>query len=120
MHFDAVTCRAVKHAPCELCCGAGTYITQHISTSVVTKRIMNGTMLWVQDGKTEYKSVTVSDNATAREFMDFYLDDPSRHTWVCRAKSLECKCMTRLYCHVLVHMHLHAVLVHIHAAYPEL
>ena len=37
----------------------------------------------LQDGKTEYKSVTVADDATAQEFMDFYLDDPSRHTWVC-------------------------------------
>ena len=36
----------------------------------------------VQSGKTEYKSVTVADNATAEEFMDFYLDDPSRPTWV--------------------------------------
>lgn len=33
------------------------------------------------DGKTEYKSTTVADDATAEEFMDFYLDDPSRHTW---------------------------------------
>lgn len=37
----------------------------------------------VQNGKTEYKSVTVADNATAEEFMDFYLDDASRPTWVC-------------------------------------
>lgn len=37
----------------------------------------------VQDGKTEYKSMTVADDATAQEFMDFYLDDPSRHSWVC-------------------------------------
>ena len=37
----------------------------------------------VQNGKTEYKSVTVADNATAEEFMDFYLDDSSRPTWVC-------------------------------------
>lgn len=36
----------------------------------------------VQSGKTEYKSVTVAENATAEEFVDFYLDDPSRHTWV--------------------------------------
>ena len=36
-----------------------------------------------QNGKTEYKSVTVADNATAEEFMDFYLDDSSRPTWVC-------------------------------------
>ena len=36
----------------------------------------------MQSGKTEYKSVTVAENATAEEFMDFYLDDPSRHTWV--------------------------------------
>ncbi|KAL0041449.1 hypothetical protein WJX79_003695 [Trebouxia sp. C0005] len=33
------------------------------------------------DGKTEYKSTTVADDATAEEFMDFYLDDSSRHTW---------------------------------------
>ena len=36
----------------------------------------------LQDGKTEYKSTTVADDATAEEFMDFYLDDSSRHTWV--------------------------------------
>ena len=36
----------------------------------------------MQSGKTEYKSVTVADDATAEEFMDFYLDDSSRHTWV--------------------------------------
>ena len=24
----------------------------------------------------------MADDATAEEFMDFYLDDPSRHTWV--------------------------------------
>ncbi|KAK9785505.1 hypothetical protein WJX73_000678 [Symbiochloris irregularis] len=33
------------------------------------------------DGKTDYKSLTVSDNATAEEFMDFYLDDDSRSVW---------------------------------------
>lgn len=33
------------------------------------------------NGKTEYKSVTVADDATAEEFMDFYLDDSTRHTW---------------------------------------
>ena len=38
--------------------------------------------MFLQDGKTEYKSTTVADDATAEEFMDFYLDDPSRHTWV--------------------------------------
>ena len=36
----------------------------------------------LQDGKTEYKSTTVADDATAEEFMDFYLDDSFRHTWV--------------------------------------
>ena len=36
----------------------------------------------MQNGKTEYKSVTVADDATAEEFMDFYLDDSTRHTWV--------------------------------------
>jgi hypothetical protein len=29
-------------------------------------------------GKTEYKSVTISPNATAREFSDLYLDDDFR------------------------------------------
>lgn len=32
-------------------------------------------------GKSEYKSVTVSSNATAQEFMDFYLDDDVRPNW---------------------------------------
>lgn len=29
-------------------------------------------------GKTEYKSVTISPNATAREFSDLFLDDDFR------------------------------------------
>jgi hypothetical protein len=33
------------------------------------------------DGKTEYKSVTISPNATAREFSDLYLDDDFRRNW---------------------------------------
>ncbi len=32
-------------------------------------------------GKTEYKSVTLSEDATAQEFMDFYLDDDVRPKW---------------------------------------
>jgi len=36
----------------------------------------------VQDGKTDYKSVTVASNATAEEFMDFYFDDNVRMKWV--------------------------------------
>eukprot|EP00887_Chlorella_sp_A99_P003282 scaffold9.g3282.t1 len=35
----------------------------------------------VPGGKTEYKSVTVAEDATAEEFMDFYLDDDSRPKW---------------------------------------
>ncbi|KAK9816837.1 hypothetical protein WJX72_005705 [[Myrmecia] bisecta] len=35
----------------------------------------------VPGNATEYKSVTVADDATAEEFMDFYLDDPTRHKW---------------------------------------
>jgi len=35
-----------------------------------------------QGNKTEYKSVTVASDATAEEFMDFYLDDPTRPKWV--------------------------------------
>lgn len=36
----------------------------------------------MQDGKTDYKSVTVAEDATAQEFMDFYLDDDIRAKWV--------------------------------------
>jgi hypothetical protein len=36
----------------------------------------------LQDGKTEYKSVTVAEDSTAEEFMDFYLDDDTRPKWV--------------------------------------
>ena len=39
-------------------------------------------MLLLQNGKTEYKSVTVAEDSTAEEFMDFYLDDDTRATWV--------------------------------------
>ena len=33
------------------------------------------------NGRTEYKSITLSENATAQEFMDFYLDDDVRPKW---------------------------------------
>ena len=36
----------------------------------------------MQGNNTEYKSVTVANDATAEEFMDFYLDDPTRPKWV--------------------------------------
>lgn len=36
----------------------------------------------LQDGKTDYKSVTVASNATAEEFIDFYFDDIVRMKWV--------------------------------------
>ena len=36
----------------------------------------------MQDGKTDYKSVTVASNATAEEFIDFYFDDIARMRWV--------------------------------------
>lgn len=35
-----------------------------------------------QDGKTEYKGITVAEDSTAEEFMDFYLDDHTRAQWV--------------------------------------
>lgn len=35
-----------------------------------------------QSGKAEYKSLTLSLDATAEEFTDFYLDDDIRPTWV--------------------------------------
>ena len=35
-----------------------------------------------QGGKTEYKSVTVAEDSTGVEFMDFYLDDHTRPKWV--------------------------------------
>lgn len=33
------------------------------------------------NGRTEYKSVTLVENATCNEFMDFYLDDDARPKW---------------------------------------
>jgi hypothetical protein len=36
----------------------------------------------LQDGKTEYKSVTISHDSTAEEIMDIYLDDNFRPQWV--------------------------------------
>ena len=42
------------------------------------------TVLLLQNGKTEYKSVTVAEDSTAEEFMDFYLNDDTRATWVRR------------------------------------
>ena len=37
----------------------------------------------LQDGKTDYKSITLAEDSTAEEFMDFYLDDHARAKWVC-------------------------------------
>lgn len=34
-----------------------------------------------QNGKTEYKSINTSYDATAEEFMDIYLDDDGRPSW---------------------------------------
>ena len=45
-------------------------------------------LLLLQNGKTEYKSVTVAEDSTAEEFMDFYLDDDTRATWVSSTTSL--------------------------------
>ncbi len=50
----------------------------------------------LQDGKTEYKSTTVADDATAEEFMDFYLDDSSRHTWVGERPFNSCRLQIKL------------------------
>eukprot|EP00884_Botryococcus_braunii_P016853 jgi/Botrbrau1/3851/Bobra.0183s0076.1 len=36
---------------------------------------------FVAGNKTDYKSITVCHNATAEEFMDFFLDDPARMKW---------------------------------------
>lgn len=36
----------------------------------------------MQGNKTDYKSITVCHDATAEEFMDFFLDDPARMKWV--------------------------------------
>jgi len=33
------------------------------------------------NGRTEYKSITIAENATCNEFMDFYLDDDTRPKW---------------------------------------
>lgn len=44
----------------------------------------------MQDGKTDYKSVTVASNATAEEFMDFYFDDNVRMKWVSATELNSC------------------------------
>jgi hypothetical protein len=44
------------------------------------------------DGKTEYKSVTISPGATAREFADLYLDDDFRRNWVSACACWWCFC----------------------------
>lgn len=36
----------------------------------------------MQNGKTEYKSITYSYDATAEEFTDLYFDDDFRPKWV--------------------------------------
>ena len=46
----------------------------------------------LQDGKTEYKSVTIAFNATAEEFMDFYFDDNVRPNWVSILSPLPSRC----------------------------
>ena len=57
----------------------------------------------MQNGKTEYKSVTVAEDSTAEEFMDFYLDDDTRTTWVITS--------AMLYCRIAVFMSLPAFMV---------
>ena len=42
----------------------------------------------LQDGKTDYKSITIAEDSTAEEFMDFYLDDDIRAKWVILTSSL--------------------------------
>lgn len=44
-------------------------------------------MVTLQDGKTDYKSLTIAEDSTAEEFMDFYLDDNARAQWVSPALS---------------------------------
>ena len=51
--------------------------------SFLTWTTTQGLHIHPQTGKAEYKSVTVSLDATAEEFIDFYFDDPTRPTWVC-------------------------------------
>lgn len=54
----------------------------------------------VQDGKTEYKSVTVAEDSTAEEFMDFYLDDHTRTKWV--SSTSRSGPSARVACHIRV------------------
>ena len=49
--------------------------------------------LCMQSGKAEYKSVTVSLDATAEEFTDFYLDDDIRPTWVSCSGFFVARCL---------------------------
>jgi hypothetical protein len=49
----------------------------------------------MQNGKSEYRSVTISPDATAQEFMDMYFDDDNRPNWV--GGPVRCVCV--LACH---------------------
>ena len=72
------------------------FVNQHNASSLAVLALGEEMQpMLLQDGKTEYKSTTVADDATAEEFMDFYLDDSSRHTWVsdrpCKSYTLQFK-----------------------------
>lgn len=45
----------------------------------------------MQNGKSEYRSVTISPDATAQEFMDMYFDDDNRPNWV--GGPVRCVCL---------------------------
>ena len=64
------------------------------------KQRLSGVPGAMQNGKTEYKSVTVAEDSTAEEFMDFYLDDDTRTTWVITSDmpSLPQCCLHELAC----------------------
>lgn len=58
-------------------------------------------------GKTEYKSVTISPNATAREFSDLYLDDdfrcvPAHYILFAKLKACMHRLPAKQQCSVLV------------------
>jgi hypothetical protein len=54
----------------------------HTAASCTLAGIRHSPASSVQNGKTEYKSVTIAPDTSAEEFMDMYFDDEFRPKWV--------------------------------------
>lgn len=74
--------RSDAHRQCWSCPHANHASEGRGITSHAPLRTRPAPLLLLQNGKTEYKSITYSPDATAQEFSDLYFDDDFRPTWV--------------------------------------